>query len=445
MWGADQLLSLGDPALRIEGTAGVEVVVTRTHSALTRFAGSRIHQNTSRDDGEARVRVVLSSGQVAVTATSTLTPAAVRLAAESARAAAALMPADPGFAGLAPGGATYREAAGPDAETATCTPAHRAQLVAEAIGQLPEGVHGAGTVETSLLERAVTSTTGTAVHGATTRAAATVLATGADSSSWASADGTALALLDLAALGRRAAGKVRLGAAPRDLPPGRYPVVLEPGATVVLAQWLAWLAFAGRAYNEGRSAVSGRLGEQVCSPLVTLVDDALSPLLPALPFDAEGTPTGRTALIEAGRAVGVVHDRATGQAAGSHSTGHALPAPNPTGGLPGSLLMSAGDHSLDDLVAGVERGLYVTRFHYANVVHPVTPSITGMTRDGTFLVEDGQIVGGVRDLRFTESILAALSGVEAVGREVEVASDLFYGAACAPALRLSGFTFSSAY
>jgi predicted Zn-dependent protease len=227
------------------------------------------------------------------------------------------------------------------------------------------------------------------------------------------------------------------------MPAGRYPVVLESGATTNLVQWLGWLAFPGRAYNEERSALSGRLGEQVCSPLVTIVDDPLSPLLPGSPFDPEGTATRRTSLIEAGVAVGIAHDRATGAVAGTGSTGHAMPAPNPNGGVPTHLLMNPGTETLDELVAGLDRGLYVTRFHYTNVVHPVETSITGMTRDGTFLVEDGKIVGGVRNLRFTQSCLDALAGCEAVGAELELATDLFYGAAMAPAVRLSGFTFTS--
>jgi predicted Zn-dependent protease len=106
--------------------------------------------------------------------------------------------------------------------------------------------------------------------------------------------------------------------------------------------------------------------------------------------------------------------------------------------------MSPGTKTVDELVAGLERGLYVTRFHYTNVVHPVTTSLTGMTRDGTFLVEDGRVVGGVRNLRFTQSILDALAGCEDVGRDVELTTGDFSGGALAPAVRLAGFAFTSA-
>jgi predicted Zn-dependent protease len=440
MWGEDRLTALADAVL--SGGGDVEVVLTRTDSALTRFARSRIHQNTARVDGEARVRVVLD-GRVGVVATNDLTAGGLQTAASKAREIAELTPADPHFPGLAPGGQVYGTTTGPDEETAGCAPQRRAELVAAALAELPPRTDAAGTMETSVQERAVVTSTGIRVYAAGTRATASVLAQGETSSGWAEAGATSLRGLDCAALGRRAGDKVTLGATPRALAPGRYPVVLESGATTNVVQWLGWLAFPGRAYNEERSALTGHLGEQVCSPLVTIVDDPLSPLLPGAPFDWEGTPTRRTPLIDTGVAVGVAHDRTTGAVAGTGSTGNAMPAPNPYGGVPTHLLMEPGTATLDQLVAGVDRGLYVTRFHYTNVVHPVSTSITGMTRDGTFLIEDGRIVGGVRNLRFTQSCLDALSGCEAVGSDVELATDLFYGASLAPAVRLSGFTFTS--
>ncbi len=438
--GPDALLGVGRAALDLPGAAGVEVAVTRSDSAVTRFAGSRVHQSSTRADLEVRVRVVVDGGRVGVARTSSGARDHVRAAAERALASARLLPADPDFPGLAPP-ATYRPAPPYDEETASAPAGRRAELVAQVLAQLPDGVTGAGTVSTGVVEKGLLSTTGLSAYGVTTSAGATVLAGGGTSSGWAEGGGTAVGALDCAALGRRAAEKVRLGAHPREVPAGRYPVVLEPGATSVLVQWLGWLAFGGKAVQEERSALTGRLGERVCSPLVTVVDDPLSPLLPGLPFDEEGTPTRRTVLLDTGLAAAVAHDRATAARSGTASTGHALPPPNPQGGIPRHLVLEPGSASLDDLVAGLERGLYVTRFHYTNVLHPVRTLLTGMTRDGTFLVENGRIVGGVRDLRFRQSALDALAGVQAVGRDLEVSSDLFYGASAAPAVRLADFAF----
>lgn len=439
------LLEVGEPALELDDVDGVEVVLTRSTSALTRYADSRIHQNMARADGEARVRVVVDGARVGVVATSSLTPAGVRRAAEAARVAARLTPPDPHFGGLAPGAPAggYGQAGVDDRATAEASPADRAGVVAAVLAELGRVATGAGAVETSRVERAVVTTTGVRAAHAGTQAAVSVLATGEDSTGHAQDAAGTLSEVEAAALGDRARRKVELGARPREVPVGAWAVVLEPGATVVLAQWLAWTCFPGRAVADGRSPFSGRLGEQVCSPLVTVVDDALSPLLPGVPFDAEGTPKRRLALIETGVAAGVTHDRRSARMSGMETTGHALPAPNPDGGIGTHVVMEPGSASLEDLVAGCARGLYVTRFHYTNLVHPVTSTITGMTRDGTFLVEDGRIVGGVRNLRFTQSILGALGGVEAVGADSGVVADPFSGATRAPAVRLSGFAFTS--
>lgn len=440
MLGADHLLDLAADAVALPGCDGVEVALTRNDTALTRFAGSRIHQSTARLDGEARVRVVLGEGRTGVVTTNDLSHAGVLAAATRARAAAALLPPDPGFAGLTPAGQEYAAGVPLDDETAGCSAGTRASMVAAALAQLPPGVEAAGTVHSGVVERAVVTSTGVAVYDVGTSAGATVLASGEDSSGWAEAGARTIGGLDLAALGRRAGEKVLLGRAPREVPAGRYPVVLEGLAVTDLLMWLGYLALPGKAYNEGRSALTGRLGTTVCSPLVTVVDDPLSASLPGATFDAEGTPTRRTTFVDSGVALGVAHDRTTAAVAGTASTGHALPAPNTEGGIPQHLTMQPGTASLEELVAGVERGLLVTRVHYTNVVHPVHTTITGMTRDGTMLIEDGEVVGGVRNLRFTESVLAALSAVEAVGRDVAVDTT---GSLSAPAVRLSGFAFTS--
>jgi PmbA protein len=435
MLGGDALLDLAADAVRLPGNEGVELLLERSDTAVTRFAASRVHQSTARLDGVARARVVLDGGRVGVVATNDLSRAGLLRAAEQAREAAQLVPADPLFPGLTPAGQVYEDAPAPDEDTVGCPAGRRAELVAQALAELPSGVEAAGAVQTGVVERCVVSSLGLSVYGVDTSAGATVLATGGDASGWAEAASRSVGGLDLAALGRRAGEKVLLGHAPVELPPGRYPVVLEGLAVADLLVWLGELALAGQAFNEDRSALSGRLGEQVCSPLVTVVDDPLSIGLPGTAFDAEGTPRRRTPMVSEGRAVAAV--------AGTTSSGHALPAPNPSGGAPQHLVLSPGTASLEELVSGLERGLLVTRFHYTNVVHPVHTTITGMTRDGTFLVEDGRVVGGVRNLRFTESVLGALLEVEAVGADVQSLNYPYPGCAAAPALRLAGFAFTS--
>lgn len=441
--GEDRALSLAEAAFAVDGADDVEVVISASNSALTRYADSRIHQNTARVDGEARIRVVVDGDRIGVVATNDLSEESIRAAAAAAVETARVTPRDSAFAGLAPP-ATYSPAGTLDAATAECSPAERSGLVAAMLARLPRGVLGSGAVDSARIELAVANTRGVRAYSDTTRASASILAAGDSSTGFAEATTSRFSDLSGQVLADRAARKVELGQNPRDMPPGDYPVVLEAAATATLVEFLCWTAFASKDFLDGRSPLSGRIGEQVCDPRVTIVDDALSPYLPGIAFDFEGVPKRRTPLIERGVAAGVTHDLATAKAAGVEPTGHGLPAPNSDGGYPLHPMMEPGDASLDELIAGLSRGLVVTRFHYTNVVNPMETSITGMTRDGTFLVEDGRIVAGVRNLRFTQSILAALSGVEAIGAERETASELFFGCALTPAVRLSSFRFTSA-
>lgn len=440
--GEDRALSLAEAAFAV-GADAVEAVITSSDSALTRYADSRIHQNTARIDGEARVRVVVDGDRIGVVATNELTADSIRAAAAAAVQTARVTPRDTSFAGLAQP-ASYPAAGTFDAATANCSPGERAAAVAAMLAQLPDGVLGSGAVESARGELAVANTNGVRAYSDTTRASASILAAGEDSTGFAEATTSRFGDLAADVLAARAARKVELGRNPRDVPPGAYPVVLEPAAAATLVEFLCWIAFSSKEFLDGRSPLSGRLGQQVCDPRITIVDDALSPLLPGVPFDFEGVPKQRLALIDRGVAAAVTHDLATAAAAGVPPTGHGLPAPNSDGGYPLHPMMEPGDASLDELISGLSRGLVVTRFHYTNVVNPMETTITGMTRDGTFLVEDGQIVGGVRNLRFTESILGALSAVEAIGADTETSSELFFGCARTPAIRLSSFRFTSA-
>jgi predicted Zn-dependent protease len=247
--------------------------------------------------------------------------------------------------------------------------------------------------------------------------------------------------IDPAALGREAAAKAKATVGAVSVEPGDYPVVLEEYAVVDLLDMLGYLGFSALAVQEGRSFVE--IGKRVGSDLVSIVDDGEH--LSGLPmaFDFEGVPKQRVELVEGGICRGVVYDAQTAAREGRRSTGHGLPAPNSYGPFPINMLMAGGATGREELIAGLDRGLLVTRFHYTNPVHPKLAIITGMTRDGTFLVEGGRIVGPVRNLRFTQSYLAALAGVTAVGKERKTLRG-FLGGVVVPALRIEAFTFTGA-
>jgi len=204
---------------------------------------------------------------------------------------------------------------------------------------------------------------------------------------------------------------------------------------------LGYLGFSALAVAEDRSFWEA--GKRVASELVTITDDGRDPAGLPMGFDAEGVPKQRLVLLDRGVCRDLAFDAQTAARAGRRSTGHGLPAPNPYGPFPINMAMDAGDATKDELIGGLDRGLLVTRFHYTNPVYPKRAVITGMTRDGTFLVEGGKVVGPVRNLRFTMSYLDALAGAEAIGRERRTLRG-FLGGCTVPAVRLSSFSFTGA-
>ncbi len=428
-------------ALELPGVDGVEVLFVHEWGGLTRFASSEIHQSTWREDTSVRVRVV-SGGRIGVAATNDFSEGGARRAAWSAREMAQVVSPDPQFPGLAPP-APVPERDGYDEATASATPASRATGVAEVVRQCPRGFTAAGAFETRAVEVGLANTEGQVCWAPATQASLTAVVTGGEGGAgFAEASAARAQELDPVAVGRRAADKAVRSQRPRDAEPGVYEVVLEPGAVSTLVGFLAYVGFGGRALLEGRSCLSGKEGQRVAAPSVTVYDDALSPDTLGLPFDFEGTPRRRVELIRRGVFVDGVYDRRTARQAGKESTGHGLPPPNPEGPFPLNLFLAPGDATLEDMVADTGRGLLVTRFHYSNVVNPVESTITGMTRDGTFLIEGGEVTHPVKNLRFTQSILAALAEVAAVGRDTELASEFFFSASRVPALRIGAFRFT---
>jgi predicted Zn-dependent protease len=247
--------------------------------------------------------------------------------------------------------------------------------------------------------------------------------------------------IDAGSIGRQAADKARSTGNPVSVDFGDWPVVLEEYAVVDLLSMLGYMGFSALAVQEERSFAEP--GKRVGSELVTIVDDGMDPATLPMAFDYEGVAKQRVPLIEHGVCRDVVYDSQTAFRAGRSSTGHGLPAPNPYGPFPLNMAMAGGTVSRDDLIAGLDRGLLVTRFHYTNPVHPKLAIVTGMTRDGTFLVEGGRIVGPVRNLRFTQSYLDALACTNAVSKERRTLRGDF-GGVVVPAIRVDSWTFTGA-
>jgi predicted Zn-dependent protease len=440
--GPDEVKRVADAALDLDGVDGAEVLFMHEWGGLSRFADSSIHQSTWREDTSLRVRVV-SKGRVGVASTNEFTVEGARRVAANAKEMSQIASPDPMFPGLAPKAPVPERERAFDEATATTSPEERAERIASLVAQCDPGFHAAGALDTTAEEIAIANSEGQFCYAPYTQSMVTTVVSGGEggagyAESWA----PAFAELDVEAIGKRAAEKARDSQNPRDLEPGHYEVILEPAAVGTLVAFLAYMGFGGRALIEGRSCFSGREGQRVGSEAVTIVDDALSPDTIGMPFDFEGTPKQRVAIIEKGVFKSAVYDRRSAKQAGIESTGHALPPPNPEGPFPLNVTFEPGQASLDEMIGATKRGLLVTRFHYSNIVHPKDAVITGMTRDGTWLIEDGQVQYPVKNFRFTQSILDALKETAFVGRDTEMVSEFFFAASRVPGMKVDRFHFT---
>ncbi len=430
-------------ALRV-GATEAEVLVSAGDGALTRFANSEIHQNVAERSLTVSLRHVVGR-RIAVVSTGKADPDGLRTLVHRAAAIARSCEELEDWAGLPGpvdgGGAAIGGGVAWSAGTAGATPEFRADGVraviaaADAVGALAYG-----SFSTDAEAVAIANSAG--IRAAESRTSAQLLTVNMSpdgGTGYAEAVSMDATTIDAAAIGREAAAKARASDRAVTVPPGDYPVVLEEYAVVDITDMLGYVGFSALAVQEGRSFFEP--GRRIGSDLVTIVDDGADPNgLPAA-FDYEGVAKQRVPLVEAGVCRDVVFDSQTAARAGRSSTGHGLPAPNPYGPFPLNAVVSAGETPRDELIGGLDRGLLVTRFHYTNVVHPKLAMITGMTRDGTFLVEGGKIVGPVRNLRFTQSYLDALAGVSAVSSSRKAIKG-FLGAAVVPALRIDAWTFT---
>jgi predicted Zn-dependent protease len=425
-------LELAERALAHAG-GDAQVNVVRERSLHARFARSAPTQLTQIDDLEVQV-TVLRDGQPGAATTNRLDDDSLRDAAARATAAAeAAAAAGPGdHPGLAPP-AAYRAHPGFDAATAALDPGAAADALRTAFGVAADaGAEAFGTWTAAEVRTAIASSTGLRAQDAVTDAFMKVVARDADGrSGMATAAGVAALAIDAEDVARRAAALLPRGPL-QELGPGTYPVVLGAEAMGTLLAFLAGLAFNGMAHAEERGALHGRLGTRVAAPGINLSDSPrFTGTLPRA-FDADGVPKAPMPLIQDGVAHAVVHDlRSAARAGGgARSTGHAVAAGgSPWGPEPTNLVLIGGGAADEaELARPIERGLFVNRLWYVNPVREKETLLTGVTRDGTHLIEDGEITRPVRDVRFTDSVLGLLERVQALGARSRLISDAeFYG------------------
>jgi predicted Zn-dependent protease len=444
MLGEVEVRRIVDAVLNASRADQTEVEVFWHNSALTRFANNYIHQNVEQTDVDVRVRAVLGQ-KIGIASTNDLSADALAAVAARAVELAAHQRENEDFRSLPrPEPATPVDAF--VEATARCGPEERAAVVAAVCdASTRAGLTAAGAFHTSAQELALANSLGVFAYHTETQADINTVVMSETSSGYAARVSMDVAEIDGEAAGAEAVDKALRGVAPRAVEPGEYEVILEPYAVVDMLDFFSYLSFGALPFMEKRSFMSGRIGERVMDPRVSIWDDGLSSQGLPMAFDYEGVPKQRVSLIEEGVAKGVVWDTyLAGKRGGNErSTGHALPAGAMVGAMPLHLFMGGGDATLDDMVKSTRRGIYVSRFWYTRTVHPLNVVVTGMTRDGTFLVEDGEIVGPVRDLRFTQGYVDALNHVDLVGRDsMLVLGDIGGGIRRVPALKLGSWTFT---
>ena len=436
----DELLSAADAVLTHSTGDGAEAIVVASELELTRYAASIIHQNVAETGLRLRARVMADNrvGVAEVRGETSGSAARVAGAAEDARRLSALEDVAPL---PTPDGGDDAPVAFSEA-TAAASPEARADMVGTVTRlAAAQGLRAYGFVSTQATGTALVNTRGLRRAATSTQASMIALVRGENGSGYAARHSPDVESIDVDGLATEAVDTCMRNQNAHSVEPGTYEVVLSPYAVADLLGHLSWVGFSALAKQEHRSFM--RLGEKLMSDSVTIGDDCRDPQLFPYPFDDEGVSTRVVNLIDRGVCSSFVYDTPTALRDGVQSTGHSLPQPNTWGPFPRHMHMAAGDRTVDELVGAVRRGLYVTRFWYVRDVHPLRTIITGMTRDGTFLIEGGKLGAPVNDLRFTQSIVDALADVRGVSRNRLLELEEGESGVLSPWLHLGHFAFTS--
>jgi predicted Zn-dependent protease len=446
MIGREACLRLLKSVLQESPADQTEALLLTEDSSLTRFAGSTIHQHVAERNGIVILRVVLGK-RIAVITTNILQPSSLKKSLQKAIELAKVQHPNNEFISLPepepiPEGDTFSK------NIEHLTPERKVRTIQSLLKLVKEkGCKASGAFSNGGVELAVVNSLGVEAYQQYSDLFLHLIAEDGENSGYASFVSRDPDRLDIHSLAKEAIEKISKGG-PIQIEPGEYEVILEPYAVNELLSFLGYLGFHALAVQEGRSFFCNEFGQKMVDEKVTIYDDGLDPEGLQVPFDFEGVPKQKVIFFEKGVAKEVTYDSFTGGREGKGSTGHGLMAPNTAGPIPINLFMKGGESSLEEMVRSVRKGIYVTRFHYTNVVEPMRAVITGMTRNGTFLIEEGEIKRPIKNLRFTESILKSLSRVSAISKDRRVCSEgtvysrRFVTGTVVPAIKVDGFNFS---
>jgi PmbA protein len=441
----------------------VEVLFLGGRFALTRFANNTIHQNVAEENYNVSVRTVFG-GRTARAFTNKFDDESLRQVVRSSESLAKVqhpdtdllpMPDSSEAAGSAGGGARATQAT-PSRHfetTAAITPELRAEGVRKIVDVAERHkITTAGVFSSGESIDGIFNSRGLSRWHTQTAAEISITMLAADSSGWQKANSPDVAILDPLAVAQIAVKKALDSVGPREIPAGKYTVILEPSAVLDIVGFMFW-DYSGMAILDQRSFLSGRIGTRLFGDNISIWDDVAHPLQAGSPFDGEGMERQRICLVENGVMKRVVYARATAErmkhsefkdkAGPIAATGHGFSLPNEMGEMPQNIVFapSANPQTVEQMIASTERGVLVTRLWYIREVEPFEKILTGMTRDGTFLVENGRVVGGVRNFRFNESLIHMLSNVEAMSVPVRASGEESFDMVV-PAMKVKDFNFT---
>ena len=439
---ARRLQGIISDVLRLAKSAGAEeaeVHVDEVLDDLTRFANNAIHQNVSEHGLTVSVRTVVD-GRTARVTTNRIDENSLRAAIYSSLSLAASQPKDARLLPL-PGKQRYRAVQRFSKSTAATTPEDRARAVRRACDlAIKNGQVAAGIFSTGQSQSFMGNSRGLQAAYRETHAEFSITMQEAPAASWAKANSGDVRQFDPQALALQASKKAHLAVDAKELPTGKYPVILEPAAALDLVGFLFY-DFAATALADKRSCLNDRMGKPLLGKNITIADDVYHPLQMGAPFDGEGMPRERVLIVDRGVPKNLVYSRAAAKAARKAPTGHGFMLPNEYGEAPMNLVFTGGDSSLEKMIGSTERGLLVTRIWYIREVEPYEKIMTGMTRDGLFLVEKGRVISAVKNFRFNQSLLEALRNVEMLGPAVRATGEEAFEMVM-PAMKIRDFHFT---
>jgi predicted Zn-dependent protease len=420
--------------------ADAEVYADVGRSSLTRFANSFIHQNVSEDAAEVALRVAID-GRVSSSTTTNTTPEGLTTFVDAVIDTAAQQPVDDQWPGIGEP-AEYANVDHWDQETADADPIDRA-LAVKAFVDAGEGMLAAGFCQTEFRGHAFGNTSGARASGRFTTAVIDGIHQSSTSAGSGHAAGPKIGDLNAATVGALAVQRATDSISPVDAKPGEYEVVLSPECVSTIGIFLNAYGFNAKTAEEGMSFAE--IGSIQFDESVSIWDDATDPRALYVAFDVEGTPKRRTDLVVDGVTRSLLHNRRTATKAGTESTGHAIPGGDVFGPFAMNMFIGGGGSSVDELISDVERGIYVSSFNYCRVLDPKSLIVTGLTRNGTFMIENGKITHAVTNLRFTQSFISALGpdNVLGIGNDARFADSEFGPLLVhAPSMRLASWNFT---